>query len=106
MQHVVVIDTPMRRETSRSRGGSAAVRPASLRAPDAGRRVPGVAMTLYEIRYTDEFDTGCQVFEQRLRAYSAAHAEERFWDDDCFDDGCAGWKILSVKPARAGGRDA
>lgn len=49
-------------------------------------------MRRYVISYRDQ-DPGCPVFRAVWRAYSAEHAEERFWESSDGDDG---WQILSV----------
>jgi hypothetical protein len=53
--------------------------------------------TLYRFRltYRDAHDPVCPVFDTSTWAYSAEHAEEKFFDSD--DDG---WRLLSVEKIR------
>jgi hypothetical protein len=54
------------------------------------------SLYLYAITYVNAFDDpSCLPMTWRTWAYSAEHAEERFYDSD--DDG---WKILSTKRSR------
>lgn len=49
-------------------------------------------MKLYIIKYTDESDAGCPVFEARIRARSSIEAQLRFEESNAD----LGWVILST----------
>lgn len=54
-------------------------------------------MRTYTVSYTDTHDPLCPTFTWRCRAYSAEHAEEKFFDQDDFDNGNEGWKVLTIE---------
>lgn len=49
------------------------------------------ALHRYRITYRDTHDPACPIFTWTTWAYSAAHAEEKFFDSD--DDG---WTIVTT----------
>lgn len=50
-------------------------------------------MKRFRVKYTDESDQGCPVFDWRCQAADARHAEEKFLESN----GADGWKVVRVE---------